>query len=40
VARWDQIDFSNLETPRLACPIEELEPMGAPRRRHRKTHAA
>jgi hypothetical protein len=40
VARWDQIDFSNLETPRLTCPIEELERIGAPRRRHRKTHAA
>ena len=40
VARWDQIDFSNLETPRLTCPIEELERIGAPRRRHRKKHAA
>ena len=25
VARWDQIDFSNVETPRLTCPVEELQ---------------
>ena len=24
VARWDQIDFSNIETPRLTCAVEEL----------------
>lgn len=24
VARWNQIDFSNPETPRLTCPVEEL----------------
>ena len=29
VARWDQIDFGNLETPRLTCPIEELQKLGA-----------
>jgi hypothetical protein len=40
VARWDQIDFSNLEAPRLTCPVEELKRIGAPRRRHRKKHAA
>ena len=40
VARWDQIDFSTLERPRLTCPIDELERIGAPRRRHRKKHAA
>jgi sporulation protein YlmC with PRC-barrel domain len=40
VARWDQIDFSNLEAPRLTCPVEELERIGAARRRHRKNHAA
>ena len=28
VARWDQIDFSNVETPRLTCPVEELEKLG------------
>jgi hypothetical protein len=28
VARWDQIDFSNLETPRLTCRIEELQKLG------------
>jgi len=40
LARWDQIDFSSLEKPRLTCPVEELERVGAPRRRHRKKHAA
>jgi hypothetical protein len=40
VARWDQIDFSNLEAPRLTCPVEELERIDAARRRHRKKHAA
>jgi hypothetical protein len=38
--RWDQLDLSDREHPRLTCPLEELEPIGAPRRRHRKTHAA
>lgn len=28
VARWDQIDFSNVERPRLTCPVEELEKLG------------
>ena len=30
VARWDQIDLSNLETPRLTCPVEELQKLGGP----------
>jgi hypothetical protein len=25
VARWDQIDLSNAERPRLTCSIDELE---------------
>jgi len=29
VARWDQIDLSNVETPRLTCPVEELQKLGA-----------
>jgi hypothetical protein len=24
VARWDQLDLTNTEKPRLTCPIEEL----------------
>jgi hypothetical protein len=27
VARWDQIDLSNPDRPRLTCPVEELEPI-------------
>jgi hypothetical protein len=38
--RWDQLDLSDQEHPRLTCPVEELERIGAPRRRHRKKHAA
>ena len=38
--RWDQLDLSDQEHPRLTCPIEELERMAAPRRRDRKKHAA
>ena len=38
--RWDQLDLSDQEHPRLTCPVEELERTGAPRRRHRKKHAA
>lgn len=38
--RWDQLDLSDLEHPRLTCPVEDLERIGAPRRRHRKKHAA
>jgi len=25
VARWDQMDFSDPETPRLTCSVEELQ---------------
>jgi hypothetical protein len=25
VARWNQVDFSNPETPRLTCRVEELQ---------------
>lgn len=25
VARWDQIDFTNIDRPRLTCPLGELE---------------
>jgi sporulation protein YlmC with PRC-barrel domain len=25
VARWDQMDFSDPDRPRLTCPVEELE---------------
>jgi hypothetical protein len=25
VARWDQLDLSNPERPKLTCPIKELE---------------
>jgi hypothetical protein len=25
VARWDQLDLSNPERPRLTCPVEELK---------------
>jgi hypothetical protein len=29
VARWDQIDLSNPERPRLTCSLEELEELEA-----------
>ena len=29
LARWDQIDLSHIETPRLTCPIDELQKLGA-----------
>jgi hypothetical protein len=29
IARWDQIDLSNVETPRLTCPVAELQKLGA-----------
>jgi hypothetical protein len=25
VVRWDQLDFSNPDRPRLTCPVEELQ---------------
>ena len=42
--RWDQLDLSDQEHPRLTCPVEEVERIGAsrrrPRKRPRKKHAA
>jgi hypothetical protein len=38
--RWDQLDLSDRERPRLTCPVGELQRIGAPRRRPRKKHAA
>jgi hypothetical protein len=38
--RWDQLDLSDQEHPRVTCPAGELERIGAPRRRHGKKHAA
>jgi hypothetical protein len=42
--RWDQLDLSDQEHPRLTCPVEELERIGGarrrPRKRPRKKHAA
>lgn len=29
IARWDQIDFTNIEMPRLTCPVGELQKLGA-----------
>jgi hypothetical protein len=29
VARWDQIDLSNVETPRLTCSVDELQKLGS-----------
>lgn len=28
VARWDQIDLSNADVPRLTCSVDELEKLG------------
>jgi hypothetical protein len=30
VARWDQLDISDPERPRLVCGVEELRPLNAP----------
>jgi hypothetical protein len=38
--RWDQLDLEDPARPRLTCPVEELERLGAPRRIHRPTRAA
>jgi hypothetical protein len=38
--RWDQIDLEDADHPRLTCAIDELEPLGASRRRKSGTHAA
>ena len=29
LARWDQIDLSHAETPRLTCSIDDLQKLGA-----------
>jgi hypothetical protein len=29
IARWDQIDLSNAEMPRLTCSVDELQQLGA-----------
>jgi hypothetical protein len=34
--RWDQLDLSNPHHPRLTCHLDELEPIGAPGRKHRR----
>jgi hypothetical protein len=28
VARWDQIDLSHVQTPRLTCGVDELQKLG------------
>jgi hypothetical protein len=38
--RWDQIDLTDHARPRLTCGVEELERIGAPKRRRRSRHAA
>lgn len=38
--RWNQIDLTDQEHPRLTCPVEELERIGAPRKRRRPSRAA
>ncbi|HJQ85607.1 MAG TPA: hypothetical protein VKA21_16075, partial [Candidatus Binatia bacterium] len=35
-ARWDQLDPSDPERPRLRCPLAELTPIGAARRPRRR----
>ena len=37
--RWDQLDLEDADNPRLTCTVEELEHIGA-RRRRTKKHAA
>jgi hypothetical protein len=38
--RWDQLDLSDPDHPRLTCGPDELERIGGPRRRTRAKHAA
>ena len=38
--RWDQLDLEDPYRPRLTCAVEDLERIGAPRRRHPNKHAA
>jgi hypothetical protein len=38
--RWDQLDLSDADHPRLTCAVEELVRLGGPRRVRRHGHAA
>ncbi len=38
--RWNQVDLSDPEHPRLTCAVEELERLGAPRKARRRGNAA
>lgn len=38
--RWDQLDLEDEDRPRLTCPVEDLERLGAPRRHRPRKHAA
>jgi sporulation protein YlmC with PRC-barrel domain len=38
--RWDQLDLSDADNPRLTCAVEDLERLGSPRRHRPSTHAA
>ena len=38
--RWDQLDLEDEDTPRLTCPVGELEHLGARRGQRSRKHAA
>ena len=38
--RWDQLDLEDENVPRLTCRVDELERIGAARRRRSSKHAA
>ena len=38
--RWNQIDLTEEDRPRLTCAVEDLERLGAPRKRRRRSRAA
>ena len=38
--RWDQLDLADEDQPRLTCPVEDLDRLGAPRPHRRRKHAA
>ena len=38
--RWDQLDITDPDHPRLTCAIEDLERIGGPRSHPSKKHAA
>ena len=38
--RWNQLDLEDADTPRLTCPVEELEHLGGRRRHRSQKHAA